>query len=407
MNNSDIIYLDYAATTPVDDEVIMAMLPFLGREGLFANASSAHSLAKNVKATLNTARETLLAAVNGHHHRLIWTSGATEANNLALKGLVQLGLNDKFFHIITCKTEHKSVLEPIRDAQQHGVAVTYLTPDHDGLIVIDELTQALTKGPALVSIMMANNETGVLQDIQEIGAITAAHDSVLHCDAAQAFGKTPINLNKCPIDLLTISAHKIYGPKGIGALIAKEELLPLIQPQILGGDQEYYLRAGTLPSHQIIGFAKACELAHQRLEQDHNILTELAVLLRQQLEQIPGTTFHGHLTKKMPGICNVSFNCVNSKLLTKLLNNRLAISQGSACTSENLEPSYVLRAMGLSEDLRATAVRISLGRNTTVAEIIVAAKILADCVDAIRQQQLKSRLNNNVALMECNAIKGA
>jgi cysteine desulfurase len=394
LKNDSLIYLDYAATTPVDKRVIEVMLSFLGKDGLFANAGSNHLLGQKVKATVECGRNSVLSAVNGQSHRLIWTSGATEANNLALKGLVHLAMKEKFSQIITCKTEHKSVLEPIRFLEQRGWPVTYLTPNRNGLISFDQLITNLRRKPSLVSIMLANNETGVVQDIQKIAELTKEYHSILHCDAAQAFGKMTIDLTECPIDLISISGHKIYGPKGVGALIIHQDVIPFMESQMLGGSQEYYLRGGTLPCHQVIAFSKASEIAHKELEEENEKLNTLSELLRSGLSQIPATTLHGDSKRKLPGIHSVSFDCVNSKILKKMISDKLAISLGSACNSENLEPSYVLRAMGLSEDLTSTAIRISLGKYTTHEEILTTLQILRNSVDTIRAESNAWYLKN-------------
>jgi cysteine desulfurase len=379
------IYLDYAATTPVDEVVIANMLPYMGKTGFFANSGSNHSLGKKVAQELEFARRQILDAVNGHDYQIIWTSGATEANNLAIKGLLNTTTKNKFNSIITCKTEHKSVIEPIRFLEQQGYQVTYLTPEMDGLINLDELALAIQREPALISIMLVNNETGVIQNIETISRLAKKYNSTLHCDCSQAFGKLNIDLQKLPIDMVSFSGHKIYAPKGVGALIVKEGLLSSMVGQIQGGDQEGGLRAGTLASHQIIGLSTACELIVKHKDAEQKKIGELSQLFLREIKKIPGTLIHGHSEQKLVNIHNLSFDCVNSRLLQKIISNRLAISLGSACNSESLEPSYVLRAMGLPFDITTSAVRISLGRYTTQEDILTALQILSDAVNTLRQ----------------------
>lgn len=393
---NEIIYLDYAATTPVDDRVIEAMLPFMGHNGLFANSGSNHLPGKKVKNIIESSRATLLGILNAKSHELVFTSGATEANNLVFRSLIDFGFPNRLSQIITCKTEHKAVLEPIRYLEQRGINVTYLNPNSDGLIECNDLITALKKGPALISVMWVNNETGVIQNIQKIAQLAKEHHAIFHCDAAQAFGKLAIDLDTIDIDLLSISGHKVYGPKGVGALIVRNEILPSMQAQIIGGDQEHNLRAGTLASQQIVAFSKAAEIAYAELDGESKKQRELAQVFLQGLNKIPGAVIHGATNQKLPSINNISFDCVNSRYLQKMIAEHVAISLGSACNSESLEPSYVLKAMGLSDDLASSSIRLSFGRYTTQEEIIKALKFLEDSVALIREQSKVWRMKNSI-----------
>ncbi len=391
---SEIIYLDYASTTPVDERVLESMLPFLRHNGLFTNPSSNHLLGQKVRAIIEASRESLLTTLNAKTHELVFTSGATESNNLVFKSLAELGFPNRFSHIITCKTEHKAVLEPIRYLEQRGISVTYLNTDRDGLINYTDLIAALKKGPALISIMWVNNETGVIQDVQKIAQLAKEYQAIFHCDAAQAFGKIAIDLENVQIDLLSISGHKIYAPKGIGALIVRKNILPFMQAQILGGRQENNLRAGTLATAQIVAFSNASEISYAELEDNTKQQQELAQVLLRGLAAIPATVIHGATNQKLPSINSISFDCVNSRTLQTMCGNHVAISLGSACNSESLEPSYVLKAMGLSDDLASSSIRLSFGRFTTQDEIAKVLEFLKETVELIRQQSKIWRMKN-------------
>jgi cysteine desulfurase len=366
------VYLDYAATTPVDARVIDVMMQHLGADGVFANpASLAHSAGLAANQAVRIARVQVASLINAELAEIIWTSGATEAINLALKGALQLYKN-RGKHIVTWKTEHKAVLDTCQYLEKTGFTVTYLKPLASGLIDLEEFTQALRDDTVLVSVMQINNEIGVIQDIDAIAGITSKRGILLHVDAAQSVGKIAIDVSRTPIDLMSLSAHKIYGPKGVGALYVRRKPRVRVAPLIHGGGQELGMRSGTLPTHQIVGMGAAFALAADSMLADQQ---KISFLRARFLDQLAGcdVTMNGDVAHTWPGIINLCFpGYVAKDLMQKL--PELALAVGSACTNTSVEPSYVLRALGLSTELAQSALRISLGRFTTEEEVDFAAE---------------------------------
>lgn len=360
------IYLDYAATTPVDPRVLAKMGQYLALDGVFANPASDHILGHVAKQAVEQAREQVAALIQAEPREIIWTSGATEANNLALKGAAEL-YQRKGRHLVTMKTEHKTVLDSCQQLEKEGFSVTYLSPEPNGLLNPETLRAALREDTILVSLMSVNNETGVIQDLPSLAQLTAERGVLLHVDAAQAVGKLPLSVKEIPIDFLSLCAHKVYGPKGIGALYLRRKPRVRVSPQIHGGGQEQGLRSGTLPTHQIVAMGEAFALAQQQMEQDFKKITSLRWRLLQGLERLP-YFIHGAQHQVVPHIINLRFiGDVPARHLLRALPN-LALSTASACL-QSTQTSHVLHAMGLSELEAKAALRISLGRFTTEAEI--------------------------------------
>jgi cysteine desulfurase len=366
--DGDPVYLDYAATTPVDPEVAEAMVGCLTLEGDFGNAGSAtHAFGRRAAARVETARAQVATLIGAAPDEITFTSGATESNNLVLLGVARANA-DRGRHLITARTEHKAVLDPCKRLEKDGFAVTYLTPDRAGRIDPEAVRAALRPDTVLVSIMYVNNEIGVMQDVDAIGALCHARGVAFHTDAAQAAGKVPLDVRRLAVDFVSFTAHKIYGPKGIGALYVRRASRPLIQPVAFGGGQERGLRPGTLPTHQIVGFGRACEIAVRQLEIEPGRLAALRDRLWAGLAAIGGTHLNGEGAPRAPGILNVSFEGVEGESLVTGL-PALAISTGSACNSASAEPSYVLRALGRDTQLAQSSLRFSVGRFTTVADV--------------------------------------
>ena len=390
------IYLDYAATTPMAPEVALAMAECLTLEGDFANpASLQHIFGERSYNLVEKARTDIANFFNCKASDLVFTSGATEANNLAIKGLA-LSLQNKRKHIITSATEHKAVIDTCKYLETLGFNVTYLKPDNNGLIELDTLLAAITEDTFLVSLMHVNNETGVIQNIEAIAHALkekqqAFSDQTLyfHVDAAQSAGKLDIDLNQTPIDLLSISGHKCYGPKGIGCLYIRNRKRQHLMPLMQGGGQEYGLRPGTLPTHQIVGMATAFKFAAHCLEKDQQHAEHLAQLLTEQLNTLKGVHLNGDQQQKLASIINISFNDVGSDSLMIHLKEQLAIANGSACNTGTIEASHVLRAMGIEGDRLYGAVRISFGRYTTAQAIQYAGQHLYNEVLRLRQLALE------------------
>ena len=375
--NDKIIYLDYAATTPVDPRVAAKMAVCLTQEGLYANPASAHTLGRNARGAVERARSQVAALVNAQPGEIIFTSGATESDNLAIKGVAHF-YKDKGRHIITARTEHKAVLDTCRQLEREGFEITWLKPDADGLLPPQRVTQALRADTILVSIMHVNNEIGVAQDIAAIGRGTRARGVLFHVDAAQSVGKLPIDLNMLDVDLMSFSGHKLYGPKGIGALYVRREPRVNLEALIHGGGHEGGLRSGTLATHQIVGMGEAFALAHAQLAEDAGHVVELRERLWQGIQElVPEALLNGHATQRVAGILNVSFPGVEGESLLFACCT-LAVSSGSACNSANREPSYVLRALGREDELAGSSLRFSLGRFTTVAEVDAAVRIVGE-----------------------------
>ncbi len=377
------IYLDCNATTPVDPQVLAAMLPFF--TDYFGNPSSLnHSYGWEAAAAVKQARETLAAAINAEPVEIVFTSGATEANNLAIKGVAEAYLSEGK-HIITVQTEHSAVLDPCRYLETLGFSVTYLPVDSDGLVDLLQLEQAFRPDTILVSAMAANNEIGVLQPIAEIGQMCRDRRATFHTDAAQALGKVSLDVQAMNIDLLSMTAHKLYGPKGIGALYVRRRN-PRVQvaPQLHGGGQERGLRSGTLYAPQIVGFGEAVKLATAEQSEMAEKLSGLRDRLWHHLSSLPDIHLNGHPTRRLPNNLNVSIEGVHGSTLLAKLQPEVALSSGSACSSENLAASHVIKALGRSDELARASLRFGLGRSTTAAEIDRAGEAVTEAVRTLR-----------------------
>ncbi|MDP9996478.1 cysteine desulfurase [Variovorax boronicumulans] len=376
------IYLDYSATTPVDRRVFDIMEPFFCT--VFGNpASRSHSYGWQAESAVEEARGFVAGLLGADPREIVWTSGATEGNNLAIKGAAQF-LKGKGKHLITQATEHKAVLDTFRELERQGFTATYLPVDEDGLVSVEQVVGAIKPDTILVSIMMANNETGVVQPVAEIGKACRERKIVFHCDAVQAAGKVPVDVNEIHADLLTVTAHKLYGPKGIGALYVRRKPRVRLEAQIHGGGHERGMRSGTLPTHQIVGMGEAFRLAKMEMEQEAPRLRALRDRLLRGLKEIEAVYVNGSMTARLPNILNVSFNFVEGESLIMAIRD-LAVSSGSACTSASLEPSYVLRALGRSDELAHSSIRFSLGRFTTEADIDFAICLLKEKVAKLRE----------------------
>ena len=378
------IYLDYAATTPVDPTVADHMMQHLTLDGIFANSGSIqHVLGEQADAAIEQARNSIAQRLHCKTKEIVFTSGATESNNLAIKGIAY-SRSTQGKHIISCLTEHKAVLDTCKQLEKEGYNLTYLKPSINGLIDLDELKNAITTKTILVSIMHVNNETGIIQDIPAIAKITQENKVLLHVDAAQSAGKLPINLSELPIDLLSLSAHKFYGPKGIGCLFIRNRAKMHLQALTQGGGQEFGLRPGTLATHQIAGMAKALELVHQQMDKEQQRIQILQQQFLTQLHPLGGITINGKIEHILPNILNLSFDKVGSDTLLIALRDKVAISSSSACNSGAIEASYVLRAMGIEGDRLYSAVRFSFGRYTTEPDVKQAATIVNEEVRRLR-----------------------
>ncbi|MEC8925318.1 MAG: IscS subfamily cysteine desulfurase [Pseudomonadota bacterium] len=366
------IYLDYAATTPVDKSVADAMMKYLTADGVFANpASRSHRLGWQAEEAVDIARNQVADLINADPREIVFTSGATESDNLALKGVMHQARN-KGKHLITVATEHKAIIDPALQLEREGFDVTFLSVDKDGLIDSQALQQAMREDTVLVSVMHVNNELGVIQDIPAISACCRENNVLLHVDAAQSAGKLPLDVEQLGVDLLSISAHKMYGPKGIGALYVRRKPKVQLEAEMHGGGHERGMRSGTLATHQIVGLGEAAQLARQRLGDDREHYRALSQLFLDKLLAEPGIKLNGDVSQRVPNIMNLRFANVEGELLLMSLKD-LAISSGSACTSASVEPSYVLRAIGLSDELAHASLRFSLGRDTTLQEMEYAA----------------------------------
>ncbi|NMM48304.1 cysteine desulfurase family protein [Marinigracilibium pacificum] len=380
MNRSRNIYLDYNATTPVDKLVVEAMLPYFTE--IYGNASSDHAFGWEADEAVEQAREDIADLLNCNPTEIIFTSGATEAANLAINGFSRK-YRSKGNHIITCKTEHKAVLDTLENLEQEGFEITTLDVDHQGNINLDELDRAITSKTILVCLMMANNETGVIHPIQAIESIVHSKGVKLLCDITQAVGKLPLDLEELNLDLAFFSSHKIYGPKGVGALYINKTDRFNINQVLFGGGQEYGIRPGTLNVPGIIGFAKALEIAISLLDEENERLFTLRSTLEKRLLEIEGSSLNSGSSERLSNTINVSFKNIEGEKLFRRL-NMLAISRGSACSSNTLRPSHVLKAMGLSDEEALASLRISLGRNTTTEDIEIAASHIKNAVNQLR-----------------------
>ncbi len=382
------IYLDYAATTPMAPEAVEAMLPYLTKTGIFANPSAVqHYSGASAEAVVEQARTKIAELLHGKSKDFIFTSGATESNNLAIKGIAQ-AYQDRGKHIITSSIEHKSILDTCKYLETQGFSITYLRPNNDGSIDLNDLLNVITDDTILVSIMHVNNETGVIQPIEQIAEALSGKNLFFHVDAAQSAGKLAIDLSATPIDLLSMSAHKFYGPKGIGCLYIRNRKQAGLTPLLHGGGQEQGLRPGTLPTHQISAMATAFKLAHKQIDQDCTHCLRLKQTLLEIFQQTDGVTFNGDQAHVLPNIINISFEHVGSDSLIIALRDRLAISSGSACKSGAIEASHVLRAMGIEGDRLYGAIRISIGRYTTEQEIQQAGQTIIKEVARLRELAL-------------------
>ncbi|GHU25429.1 cysteine desulfurase IscS [Betaproteobacteria bacterium] len=375
------IYLDYSATTPVDPRVAQAMIPWL--TGKFGNpASRSHAFGWEAEAAVEQAREDVAALVGADSREIIWTSGATESNNLAIKGAAHF-YKDRGKHLITVKTEHKAVLDTVRELEREGFDATYLDVQENGLVDLDVLRAALRPDTILVSVMLVNNEIGVIQPIEEIGALCREKGIIFHVDSAQATGKVAIDLSRLPVDLMSFSAHKTYGPKGVGALYVRRKPRVRLEAQMHGGGHERGLRSGTLPTHQIVGMGEAFRIAREEMAGENDRIRALRDRLLAGISAMEAVYVNGDLTQRVAHNLNVSFAYVEGESLMMAIKG-IAVSSGSACTSASLEPSYVLRALGREDELAHSSIRFTLGRFTTAEEVDYAIEVLRTKVGKLR-----------------------
>ncbi|MFC1323324.1 MAG: IscS subfamily cysteine desulfurase [gamma proteobacterium symbiont of Ctena orbiculata] len=378
------IYMDYSATTPVDPRVAEIMCRYLTPEGDFGNAASrSHAFGWTADEAVSRARQQVADLVNADPKEIVWTSGATESDNLAIKGVAEFYAK-KGRHIVTCKTEHKAVLDTCRQLERHDFEITYLDPEPNGLIDLDKLQAALRDDTILVSIMHVNNEIGVIQDIQAIGEITRERKILFHVDAAQSAGKVPIDLQTMKVDLMSFSAHKIYGPKGIGALYVRRKPRVRLEAQMHGGGHERGMRSGTLATHQIVGMGEAFRLAGEEMAAENERVLGLRNRLWEGINDIEEAYLNGDRDQRVAGNLNVSFAFVEGESLIMALKD-LAVSSGSACTSASLEPSYVLRALGREDELAHSSIRFTLGRFSTLEEVDYAINKIQTEVERLRE----------------------
>ena len=384
MTNKPTIYLDYASTTPVDPRVASKMMQYLTPDGEFGNpASRSHRYGWKADDAVEEARSHVANLVNCDPREIVWTSGATEADNLAVKGVARF-YKSKGNHIITSKIEHKAVLDPCRQLEREGFEVTYLEPDEGGIIHPRQVKEAIKKNTILVSLMHINNELGTLNDLNAIGEITREAGAFFHVDAAQSTGKVEIDLSTLPVDLMSFSAHKTYGPKGIGALFVRRKPRVRIEALIHGGGHERGMRSGTLAPHQIAGMGEAFRIAKEEMKDDHAKVKAFHKKFLDEAMKIEHAYVNGDLNNKVPNILNISFNFVEGESLIMGLKD-IAVSSGSACTSASLEPSYVLRALGRKDELAHSSIRFSFGRFTNNEEVENTLSILHNVVDRLRE----------------------
>ncbi|MEH8118027.1 IscS subfamily cysteine desulfurase [Aeromonas allosaccharophila] len=378
------IYLDYSATCPVDPRVAEKMMQCLTMDGLFGNpASRSHRFGWQAEEAVDLARNQVAELIGADPREIVFTSGATESNNLAIKGVAHFYAS-KGKHLITSKTEHKAVLDTCRQLEREGFEVTYLEPMPNGLFTLEMIENAMRDDTILVSLMHVNNEIGVIQDIKGLGELCRSRKILLHVDAAQSVGKVEIDVEAMKIDLLSLSAHKIYGPKGIGALYVRRKPRVRIEAQMHGGGHERGMRSGTLPTHQIVGMGEAFRIAKEEMASEHERVMTLRQRLWDGLKDIEAVYLNGDLEHRVCGNLNVSFAYVEGESLIMALKD-LAVSSGSACTSASLEPSYVLRALGLNDELAHSSIRFSIGRFTTEEEIDYAVKLIRDSIGRLRE----------------------
>ncbi len=377
------IYMDYAATTPMDPRVAKKMMEYMTPDGEFGNpASRSHPYGWNAEAAVEEARKNVAALVNANPKEIIWTSGATESDNLAIKGAAHF-YHKKGKHIITSKTEHKAVLDSCRQLEREGYEVTYLDPEPTGLIDLGKLEDAIRDDTILISIMHVNNELGVIQDIAAIGELARSKGILFHVDAAQSAGKTKIDLSELKVDLMSFSAHKIYGPKGMGALYVRRKPRVRLEAQMHGGGHERGMRSGTLATHQIVGMGEAFRLAKEDMVKDEARIAMLRDRLFEGLKDLEEVYINGDMAHSVPNIFNISFNYVEGESLIMALKD-MAVSSGSACTSASLEPSYVLRALGRNDELAHSSIRFSIGRFTTEEEVDYVISHVREAIGKLR-----------------------
>ena len=378
------IYLDYSATTPVDPRVAEKMMACLTPDGNFGNpASRSHLFGWKAEEAAETARRQVADLIGADPREIVWTSGATESDNLAIKGVAHF-YHKKGKHIITSKIEHKAVLDTCRQLEREGYEVTYLTPGSDGLITVQMVAEALREDTILVSLMHVNNEIGTITDIAAIGELTRKHGVLFHVDAAQSAGKLPIDMQDLKVDLMSLCAHKVYGPKGVGALYVRRKPRVRIEAQIHGGGHERGMRSGTLATHQLVGMGEACRIAKESMDAELARLVSLRDRFWSNISDMEEVYINGSVDERYPGNLNVSFAFVEGESLLMSLKD-LAVSSGSACTSASLEPSYVLRALGLNDEMAHSSIRFSFGRFTTEEEVDYAAAQVRTAVDKLRE----------------------
>jgi cysteine desulfurase len=383
MNEREPIYLDYSATTPVDPRVAAKMIPYLTEH--YGNpASRSHPFGWTAEKAVENAREEVAKLVGADPREIVWTSGATESNNLAIKGAANFYAATKGKHIITVATEHKAVIDAVRELERQGFTATYLEPEPDGLVDLAKFKAAIQPDTVLASVMLVNNEIGVIQDIESIGKICRENNVIFHVDAAQATGKVKIDLENLPVDLMSFSAHKTYGPKGVGALYVRRKPRIRIEAQMHGGGHERGMRSGTLATHQIVGMGEAFRIAREEMELENARIRKLRDKLLHGLQSIEETYVNGDLDKRIPHNLNISFNYVEGESLIMAVKD-IAVSSGSACTSASLEPSYVLRALGRSDELAHSSIRFSIGRFTTEADVDYTIELLKNKVGKLRE----------------------
>jgi cysteine desulfurase len=383
MSDREPIYLDYSATTPVDPRVAAKMIPYLTEH--YGNpASRSHPFGWTAEKAVENARDEVAKLVGADPREIVWTSGATESNNLAIKGAANFYASTKGKHIITIATEHKAVIDPIRELERQGFEATFIEPEPSGLVDLAKFKAAIRPDTVLASVMLVNNEIGVIQDIEAIGKICGENNIIFHVDAAQATGKVKIDLENLPVDLMSFSAHKTYGPKGIGALYVRRKPRIRIEAQMHGGGHERGMRSGTLATHQIVGMGEAFRIAREEMAAENERIRMLRGRLLAGLQGIEETYVNGDLEHRVPHNLNISFNYVEGESLIMAIKD-IAVSSGSACTSASLEPSYVLRALGRSDELAHSSIRFSIGRFTTEADVDYTIELLKNKVSKLRE----------------------
>ena len=382
--NKNLVYFDYAATCPVDPRVAAKMQDCLLIDGTFGNpASRSHEFGWKADEAVEKARLHVANLVNADSREVVWTSGATESDNLAIKGAAKF-YKDRGNHIITSKIEHKAVLDPCRQLEREGFEITYLDPDENGVISLENIQKHVKDTTILLSIMHINNELGAVNDIETIGKFTRENNIIFHVDAAQSTGKLPIDLSKLEVDLMSFSGHKTYAPKGIGALYVRRKPRVRLEALIHGGGHERGFRAGTLPTHQIVGMGEAYKIAADEMDQDNKKIAKLSKIFWNEISEIEEIYLNGNFENKVPNITNVSFAYIEGESLIMALKD-VAVSSGSACTSASLEPSYVLRALGRADELAHSSIRFSFGRFTTEDEVLMVAKTTKKVVNQLRE----------------------